>query len=284
MVMNMYSDVDDKWMFNETGDLRLNYNYRQSIKHRLLCPLHYLNIYYENYGSNLYQQLGERYNEDIVFEEVSNTLRQDVNIYNFEINEIDFTDGELILNLTINGDNVWFSYHIYDELNEFITVDSEIFFEESWKLKIILNINYSEYVFIKDLSNIFSDIETISYINCYRENEMINVELIVNGFKNVIKMDLNGEIKKENTVITYDNYRNGYYILTENGDSIPNALVLYRDYLGAWEYSENSDENGFLTGDVLRNAGVFEMEYDVIFNGNDMYNSCIYEKRDGGVD
>ena len=282
--MNMYSDVDDKWMFNETGDLRLNYNYRQSIKHRLLCPLHYLNIYYENYGSNLYQQLGERYNEDIVFEEVSNTLRQDVNIYNFEINEIDFTDGELILNLTINGDNVWFSYHIYDELNEFITVDSEIFFEESWKLKIILNINYSEYVFIKDLSNIFSDIETISYINCYRENEMINVELIVNGFKNVIKMDLNGEIKKENTVITYDNYRNGYYILTENGDSIPNALVLYRDYLGAWEYSENSDENGFLTGDVLRNAGVFEMEYDVIFNGNDMYNSCIYEKRDGGVD
>ena len=72
--------------------------------------------------------------------------------------------------------------------------------------------------------------------------------------------------------------------MTENGDSIPNALVLYRDYLGAWEYSENSDENGFLTGDVLRNAGVFEMEYDVIFNGNDMYNSCIYEKRDGGVD
>ena len=280
----MYSDVDDRWMFNETGDLRLNYNYRQSIKHRLLCPLHYLNIYYENYGSNLYQQLGERYNEDIVFEEVSNTLRQDVNIYNFEINEIDFTDGELILNLTINGDNVWFSYHIYDELNEFITVDSEIFFEESWKLKIILNINYSEYIFIKDLSNIFSDIETISYINCYRENEMINVELIVNGFKNVIKMDLNGEIKKENTVITYDNYRDGYYILTENGDSIPNALVLYRDYLGAWKYSENSDENGFLTGDVLRDAGVFEMEYDVIFNGNDMYNSCIYEKRDGGVD
>ena len=42
--MIMYSDIDDKWMFNGDGDLKINYNYRQSIKHRLLCPLHYLNI------------------------------------------------------------------------------------------------------------------------------------------------------------------------------------------------------------------------------------------------
>ena len=100
MVMNMYSDIDDEWSFTETGDLKINYNYRQSIKHRLLCPLHYLNIYYENYGSNLYQQLGERYNKDIVFDEVNNTLKQDINIYNYEINQISFIDGELILSLT----------------------------------------------------------------------------------------------------------------------------------------------------------------------------------------
>ena len=194
MVMNMYSDIDDKWSFTETGDLKINYNYRQSIKHRLLCPLHYLNMYYENYGSNLYQQLGERYNEEIVFEEVSNTLRQDINIYNYEINNIDFIDGELILNLTINGDNVWFSYHIYDEMNEFITVDSEIFYDENWKLKVILNINSSEYIFIKNLNKIYGEIETVSYMNCYRENEIINIELIINGFKKILKIDLDGNI------------------------------------------------------------------------------------------
>lgn len=280
MVMNMYSDIDDEWSFTETGDLKINYNYRQSIKHRLLCPLHYLNIYYENYGSNLYQQLGERYNEEIVFEEVSNTLRQDVNIYNYEINSIDFINGELILNLTINGDNVWFSYHIYDEMNEFITVDSEIFYDENWKLKVILNINSSEYIFIKNLNEIYGEIETVSYMNCYRENEIINIELIINGIKTTLNMDLNGNLEKRNSKIVYDYYRDGYFILSENDVPISNALVLYRDYLGAWEYSENSDENGFLTGNVLREAGVIDSWYDIIFNGNELYNEYVYEKRE----
>ena len=190
----MYSDIDDKWMFNSTGDLTINYNYRQSIKHRLLCPLHYLNIYYENYGSNLYQQLGEKYNEDIIYDEVSNTLKQDVNIYNYEINQISFIDGELILSLTINGDNVWFSYHIYDEINEFINIDCEIYYEEDWKLKITVNINSNEYVYIKNLNEMFGDIETISYVNCEHKNEIIEINLIINGFKEIIKCNLNGEI------------------------------------------------------------------------------------------
>ena len=204
----MYSDIDDKWMFNSTGDLTINYNYRQSIKHRLLCPLHYLNIYYENYGSNLYQQLGERYNEDIVYDEVSNTLKQDVNIYNYEINQISFIDGELILSLTINGDNVWFSYHIYDEINEFINVDCEIYYEENWKLKITVNINSNEYVYIKNLNEMFGDIETISYIDCEHINETIEINLIINGFKEIIKCNLNGEItnlKKKILKIEYYN-------------------------------------------------------------------------------
>lgn len=208
MVMNMYSDIDDEWSFTETGDLKINYNYRQSIKHRLLCPLHYLNIYYENYGSNLYQQLGERYNKDIVFDEVNNTLKQDINIYNYEINQISFIDGELILSLTINGDNIWFSYHIYDEINEFINVDCEIYYEENWKLKIIVNINSNEYVYIKDLNEMFGDIETISYVNCEHKNEIIEINLIINGFKEIIKCDLNGEItnlKKKTLKIEYHN-------------------------------------------------------------------------------
>ena len=208
MVMNMYSDIDDEWSFTETGDLKINYNYRQSIKHRLLCPLHYLNIYYENYGSNLYQQLGERYNKDIVFDEVNNTLKQDINIYNYEINQISFIDGELILSLTINGDDVWFSYHIYDEINEFINVDCEIYYEENWKLKIIVNINSNEYVYIKDLNEMFGDIETISYVNCEHKNEIIEINLIINGFKEIIKCDLNGEItnlKKKTLKIEYHN-------------------------------------------------------------------------------
>ena len=148
MVMIMYSDIDDKWMFNSTGDLTINYNYRQSIKHRLLCPLHYLNIYYENYGSNLYQQLGEKYNEDI----------------------------------------------IYDEINEFINIDCEIYYEEDWKLKITVNINSNEYVYIKNLNEMFGDIETISYVNCEHKNEIIEINLIINGFKEIIKCNLNGEI------------------------------------------------------------------------------------------
>ena len=204
----MYSDIDDKWMFNSTGDLTINYNYRQSIKHRLLCPLHYLNIYYENYGSNLYQQLGERYNEDIVYDEVSNTLKQDVNIYNYEINQISFIDGELILSLTINGDNVWFSYHIYDEINEFINVDCEIYYEENWKLKITVNINSNEYVYIKNLNEMFGDIETISYIDCEHINETIEINLIINGFKEIIKCNLNGEITKKKKKILKIEYYN----------------------------------------------------------------------------
>ena len=190
----MYSDIDDKWMFNGDGDLKINYNYRQSIKHRLLCPLHYLNIYYENYGSNLYKQLGERYNEDIIYDEVSNTLKQDVNIYNYEINQISFTDGELILSLTINGDNVWFSYHIYDEINKFIDVECEIYFENDWKLRIIANVNSNEFVYVKNLNEMFGDIETVSYVDCQHKNEIIEINLIVNGFKENIKCDLNGEI------------------------------------------------------------------------------------------
>lgn len=208
MVMNMYSDIDDEWSFTETGDLKINYNYRQSIKHRLLCPLHYLNIYYENYGSNLYHQLGERYNKDIVFDEVNKTLKQDINIYNYEINQISFIDGELILSLTINGDNIWFSYHIYDEINEFINVDCEIYYEENWKLKIIVNINSNEYVYIKDLNEMFGDIETISYVNCEHKNEIIEINLIINGFKEIIKCNLNGEItnlKKKTLKIEYHN-------------------------------------------------------------------------------
>lgn len=206
MVMNMYSDIDDKWSFNETGDLKINYNYRQSIKHRLLCPLHYLNIYYENYGSNLYQQLGERYNEEIIFEEVSNALRQDVNIYNYEINQISFIDGELVLSLTINGDDIWFSYHIYDEINEFINVDCDVYYEEDWKLKITVNINSNEYTYIKNLNEMFGDIETISYVNCEHKNEIIEINLIINGFKETIKCNLNGEItnlKKKTLKIEY---------------------------------------------------------------------------------
>ena len=249
MVMNMYSDIDDKWSFNETGDLKINYNYRQSIKHRLLCPLHYLNIYYENYGSNLYQQLGERYNEEIVFEEVSNTLRQDVNIYNYEINQISFIDGELILSLTINGDDIWFSYHIYDEINEFINVDCDVYYEEDWKLKITVNINSNEYFYIKNLNEMLGDIETISYVNCEHKNEMIEINLIINGFKETIKCDLNGEI----TNLKKKTLKIEYYYVEEKPLSI---------------YTTFTIDDG--------------KEYDVVFNSDDEEKSVYIENEKDG--
>ena len=200
----MYGDISDRWSFDDKGDLQISRNYRQSIKHRLLCPLHYLNIYYENYGSNLYQQLGERYNQDMVSEEIRNALEQDVNIYNYSINEITFIDGDLTLNLTINGDNIFFTYHIYDEINQFITVDSEIYIntENNYILKMIVNINDEMYIYEKNLSDIF-EIENISYIDSYYRNEIIEIDLIINGENVSLKYDIEGnELKGKPKIIT----------------------------------------------------------------------------------
>ena len=87
-------------------------------------------------------------------------------------------------------------------------MDCEIYYEENWKLKIIVNINSNEYVYIKDLNEMFGDIETISYVNCEHKNEIIEINLIINGFKEIIKCDLNGEItnlKKKTLKIEYHN-------------------------------------------------------------------------------
>ena len=254
----MYNDIDDSWMFNEQGDLKINQNYRQSIKHRLLCPLHYLNIYYENYGSNLYLQLGEKYNKDIVFDEVSNTLKQDVNIYNYQINEISFINGELILSLTINGDDVWFSYHIFDEINKFIDVDCSIFHDNGWKMQITLNINSEEHIFVKNLNDLFGTIETISYINCNHKNELIEVDLIVNGYKHILKYNLNGELlnyKKQTLKIIYDevdekplyisanfNTESGnLYNLILNSDEEEKSIYIDEEEQGYWRIIDSGD-------------------------------------------
>lgn len=247
MVMNMYSDIDDEWSFTKTGDLKINYNYRQSIKHRLLCPLHYLNIYYENYGSNLYQQLGEKYNEEIVFEEVSNTLKQDVNIYNYEINSIDFIDGELILNLTINGDNVWFSYHIYDEINRFINVDCEIYYDNDWILNMILFINSNEYSYKFDLNDLYGNIENISYVNSEIKNEKISVELIMNGLKKILNFDLDGNIlnnlnKKTIQLVWNDN--------NDENNKRPSYIICYYKYDGSYEYNVELNDNNNWTDEI----------------------------------
>ena len=50
-----YTDVCNDWSFNEDGDLNLTSDYTQSISNRVKCPYGFLDIYYNEYGSDIYK-------------------------------------------------------------------------------------------------------------------------------------------------------------------------------------------------------------------------------------
>ena len=101
--MSEYVDISNTWSFNEHGDLELTKDYSQSISNRLLCPTDFLNIYYEEYGSDLSSCLGERFNEEEVRFYLQKALEHDSQIVSFEIVNIGFVDGAVHADLIVDG-------------------------------------------------------------------------------------------------------------------------------------------------------------------------------------
>jgi hypothetical protein len=102
--MTQYCDINDNWTFNDENDLTLTNNYIQSLTNRFQCPKDYLNIYYnDKYGSELTNLLGDNYNEEHARLIIKETLDQDTNIITYTINHLNYTKGDLTVNLTIDG-------------------------------------------------------------------------------------------------------------------------------------------------------------------------------------
>jgi len=99
-----YRDILSNWSFNTNGDLNLTTDYGQSLKERLNCPIGYLNRYYNDYGSEIPQIIGEHYNEEKIKLKLQQTLNQDKNITDYSINEIKYSNG--LVNVIINIDGV----------------------------------------------------------------------------------------------------------------------------------------------------------------------------------
>lgn len=83
-----YTDVCNEWSFNEDGDLNLTSDYTQSISNRVKCPYDFLDIYYNEYGSDIYKLLGERFNKEEVKYYLDKALTQDKSITNYNILDI----------------------------------------------------------------------------------------------------------------------------------------------------------------------------------------------------
>lgn len=98
-----YCDIDNSWSFNEFGDLELTTDYGQSISNRVSCPRDFLNIYYEDYGSDLEECLGEHFEEESVRFYLEEALKQDSQIVTYEIMDINLVDGEVIAELIVDG-------------------------------------------------------------------------------------------------------------------------------------------------------------------------------------
>lgn len=195
----MYTDVDYRWNFNEDGDLRLTNNYRQSIKLRVLCPLNYLNIYYDNYGSELHKQLGEKYNEEIIIDELHKTLKQDTNIINYSIDNLVFENGDLTIYLTVNGEPIFFYYNLYLEDEKILSlktdeveVNASIYDDV---INLIITVNGIEKNYIKYLKEEL-DIDFVEAIlyNYYYLDGKVYVEVLLDYIKYVLIYDINGDV------------------------------------------------------------------------------------------
>lgn len=189
----MFYDIDDSWNFNEDGDLKLTTNYADSIKHRILCPLHYLNIYYTEYGSELYKQLGERFNRNIVNNVIEETLKQDVNVSKYTIRDISFKKGILSIDLKVNEEDIFI---IYDEINK--AVLNSMMIKSIQLFNNILNIKglIYEQEFETEVSlinllglnqNKYYSYEIIDY---FLENYELKINILVNDEKMTGHIDL----------------------------------------------------------------------------------------------
>lgn len=189
----MYYDVKDSWMFDDDGDLLLTTDYGDNVKHRIMCPLHYLNIYYERYGSTLYQQLGERFDKEIIESELAIALEQDINVRKYTIRSIDFDGETLTIDMKVNEEDIIIRYDtIKEEVVENIIIQSVSIYIN----KLIVNYtiddlnNEMEYSLYDMLSLDVSNPYTFHLVNYTFENNILDVELLVNNEKRTLSIDM----------------------------------------------------------------------------------------------
>lgn len=189
----MYYDVKDSWMFDDDGDLLLTTDYSDNVKHRIMCPLHYLNIYYERYGSTLYQQLGERFDKEIIESELAIALEQDINVRKYTIRSIDFDGETLTIDMKVNEEDIIIRYDtIKKEVVENIIIQSVSIYIN----KLIVNYtiydlnNEMEYSLYDMLSLDVSNPYTFHLVNYTFENNILDVELLVNNEKRTLSIDM----------------------------------------------------------------------------------------------
>ena len=127
--MNNYCDFKNSWTLNEYGDLELTEDYTQSIENRIKCPYDYLDIYYEEYGSDFYNFINEEFVEEEILYELKETLNQDMQIQEYEISNISYWNGTIIIDLTINDIEITVSF-TEEDINEEIELDEEIEVDE----------------------------------------------------------------------------------------------------------------------------------------------------------
>lgn len=180
----MYYDIDDSWNFDINGDLKLTTNYADSIKHRILCPLHYLDIYYTEYGSTLYQQLGERFNRNIVSNIIEQTLKQDKSVLKYTIRDISFKGGILKIDLKVNEEDIFI---VYDETKKAVinsmSIKSIQLFDNVINIK--GNVFEEEFETQVSLINLFNLNQNVYYsyeiIDYFLNNYELEINMLVNN-------------------------------------------------------------------------------------------------------
>ncbi|WP_407415818.1 hypothetical protein [Methanobrevibacter sp.] len=130
-IYELGTDIRSDWSFNNlNGDLELTSNEDnivQSIVNRLNTRLGFLELYYSNYGSELYSFMGELIDETLlkfVKIEVESTLKQDPRLQDATV-EISYTgDGKIKLEIdnTYNEDSDLSLSLVLNETGE-VTVD-----------------------------------------------------------------------------------------------------------------------------------------------------------------
>lgn len=121
------TDIDDAWDFSD-GDINLisgTLNLQQAIKNRLMSDSDFYKAFYQNYGGNLFDEMGYLNNgnaHEYLRIEIETILKQEPRIHELEctVNKISYDTVECKLQIkTINNDEVV-------EMNLIITPDMNV--------------------------------------------------------------------------------------------------------------------------------------------------------------
>lgn len=126
-MLELGTDIDTSWTFNEQGDLKLisnDENIKQTILNRLNCNINQLDIYYEEYGSLLQNMLGAKLSEEnleFIRIEIETSLAQDPRFSNDNF-DVTVENKNSTVNININ---IWYGEEEM-EFNLIINEDNEI--------------------------------------------------------------------------------------------------------------------------------------------------------------